>query len=100
MKEAGSLLFVIALALTFVYRRIAAAITLLACLLCAPLYFYFTFPGLFRSLFSGLEWSLPQRTGFVWNNWTIIGIAVLLITARVSLRNLRLGGDAHPRRSE
>ena len=45
MEETGSLLFVLALLLTFFYRRIAAATTLIACLLCLPLYLYFTAPG-------------------------------------------------------
>ena len=45
MKDVGTLLFVLALLLTFVYRRIAAATTLVASLLCLPLYLYFTTPG-------------------------------------------------------
>jgi hypothetical protein len=93
MQDAGSGLFVIALLLTFLYRRIAAAVTLVACLLCLPLYLYFTAPSPFRRVFSG-GLSVPLRAHFVWDNWTIVGIAVLVITAWVSVQGLRIAGDA------
>src|SRR5258708_22614988 len=71
MKEVGSLLFVPALLLTLFYRQMAAAVTLMACLLCLPLYLYFTAPGPFRRVFSKAIWSVPLRANFVWDNWTI-----------------------------
>jgi glycerol-3-phosphate acyltransferase PlsY len=92
MKDAGSLLFVTALLLTFFYRRIAALITLIACALCLPLYLYFTIPSLFRKIFRA-EWSVPLQAGFIWNNWTVAGIVVLAITASVAVRNLLFTAD-------
>jgi hypothetical protein len=43
--EIGSLLFVVALVLTFVRPRIAAALSIAASLLCLPFYLYFTAPS-------------------------------------------------------
>src|SRR5262249_8790181 len=47
MQNAGVLLFILALILTFLSRRAAAATILLAGLLCLPLYLCFTAPGPF-----------------------------------------------------
>ena len=55
LKLVGDLLLLLALPLTFVYRRIAAAIILLASPLCLPLYLYSTAPGPFRWVVGG-EW--------------------------------------------
>jgi hypothetical protein len=99
MKDVGSLLFLLALLLTFFYRRIAAGTTLTACLLCLPLYLYFAAPGLFRRVFSRGEWSGPLRTGSVWDNWTVTGIVVLAITAYLAVRAL-LTADSQPRKSD
>src|SRR4051812_12333797 len=59
MNDVGSLLFVLALLLTFFFRRMAATVTLIASLLCLPLFLYFTAPGPFRRLFGKAEWSVP-----------------------------------------
>ena len=53
MKDAGSLLFVLALVLTFIRRRIGATVSLVACALCLPLYLYFTAPSIFHGVFKG-----------------------------------------------
>jgi len=50
MFDIGTLLFVLALATTFLFPRIASIVALLASLLCFPLYFYFTAPGPFRRI--------------------------------------------------
>ena len=99
MQDVGSLLFVLALLLTFFYRRFAAAITLIACLLCLPLYLYFTAPGPFRRLFGRVEWSVPLRTSFACDKWTITGIVVLAITAYVGVRGLLFAGNSRARNS-
>ena len=96
MEETGSLLFVLALLLTFFYRRIAAATTLIACLLCLPLYLYFTAPGPFRRVFRG-EYSVPLQASFVWNKWNITGIVALTIAACLGIRGLLFAADTQPR---
>jgi hypothetical protein len=98
MKDAGWLLFIIALLLTFFYRRIAAVITLIACALSLPLYLHFTIPGLSRKILRG-EWSVPLRASFVWDKWTIAGIVVLVITAAVVIRGLLFTTDPGSRRT-
>jgi hypothetical protein len=98
MEETGSLLFVLALLLTFFYRRIAAATTLVACLLCLPLYLYFTAPGPFRWVFRG-EYSVPLQVSFVSNKWAITGIVALAIAAYVGVRSLLFAGDSQSRNS-
>ena len=100
MKEVGSVLSIFALLLTFFYRRIAAAVCLIACLLGLPPYLYFIAPGAFRPFFYGAEWSTPRRTTFVWDSWTITGIIVLAVTARVTVRSGLIAADPQSRNSE
>jgi hypothetical protein len=90
MQNAGALLFFLALFLTFFFKRIAAAIQLLACILCLPLYLCFTAPGPFRWIFRG-EWKTPLSGSFVWDWWSIGGIVTLTLAASVCLRSLSAG---------
>jgi formate hydrogenlyase subunit 3/multisubunit Na+/H+ antiporter MnhD subunit len=90
MQNAGALLFILALIVTFLSRRAAAAITLLAGLLCLPLYLCFTAPGPFRSIFKG-EWKTPLSANFVWDWWSIAGIVTVAIAVYACLRSLKLG---------
>jgi hypothetical protein len=83
--EAGTLLFPCALVLAFFYPRIAAAITLAACLSCLPLYLYFAAPGPFRWIFRG-EYSVPAPSSFVWNGRTMAGILSIFAAAYVCIR--------------
>src|SRR5713101_6278311 len=53
LYDVGTLLFVLALILTFVRLRLAALIGVTASLLCLPIYLYFTAPGPFRRVFRG-----------------------------------------------
>ncbi len=94
MKDAGGLLFILACAMMFFYRRIAAAIAILASLLCLPLYLYFVAPGSFRWLFGG-EYSVPLRASFVWDAWTILWITLLAITTFVALKILLTAEDSN-----
>jgi hypothetical protein len=89
MRDVGLLLFVLALLLTFFYRRFAASITLIACLLCLPLYLYFTYPDLFRRTFPNAKWSAPPPATFLWDDWTVVGIVMMMLTAYVGICGLR-----------
>jgi len=104
MAEDGSVLFILAIVLTFFYRRIAAVIALMASLLCLPLYLYFVAPGPFRWVFKG-EYFAPLRANFLWNNWAVAGIASLLFAIFFCQRSLSgldskvdpmYGGDVRP----
>jgi hypothetical protein len=85
--DAGSLLLVVALLLTFVYPRVAAALGLGVPLLCLPLYFFLIAPGPFRRVFRG-EYSVPLQTNFVWGKWPILGVLTLAFAASVCVWNL------------
>jgi hypothetical protein len=85
MAEIGSVLFLMALLLTFLHRRFAATIALAATLLCLPLYLYVLMPGLYRWILKG-EYSVPFTRTFHWDNWAVIGIFSLLLVAIVSFR--------------
>jgi hypothetical protein len=86
--DIGSLLFVLARVLTFVRPRIAAALAIVASLLCLPLYLYFTAPGPFRRVFGG-EYSVRVHANFVWDrsaSWGLLAVAVALC---ICISNLR-----------
>ena len=87
LHSSGVFLFILALLLTFAYPKVAAMGTLLASLLCWPLYLYFTAPGPFRHVFPG-EYSVPAQASFVWDGWAIVGMLGLVVTTYVCLRTL------------
>jgi len=86
MHFVGTLLFLLALVMTFIVRRTAAAIALLACLLCLPLYLFFTTPGPYRWIFGG-EW-LYYRASFVWDWPAVVGIVAVALAGYAAVRNL------------
>ena len=86
LYDIGSLLFIMALLLTFFLRRIAAAASIVAFLLCLPLYLYFVAPGPFRRVVGG-TYSVPLRADFVWDKWASLEILVLAIAASVDVRS-------------
>jgi hypothetical protein len=86
--EIGSLLLVLALLLTFVRPRNAAALAIVASLLCFPLYLYFTAPGPFRRVFGG-EYSVPLQANFVWDRSAIVGVLAVAVALYICIWNLR-----------
>ena len=86
MASIGSLLFLPALLLTFIFRRIAATIAIAAALLCFPLYSYVLLPGPYRWIFKG-EYSVPLDRPFHWDNWAVVGVLSLVCAAILSLRS-------------
>jgi hypothetical protein len=86
ISQIGTLLF-IPLPMTFVSRRISGAVTVLASLLCLPLYLYFMVPGPFRWVFRG-QYKVHLQANVVWEKWSIIGILALAIAAGFGLRGL------------
>ncbi len=87
MNTNGGLLFIVALTLTFIYRRIAAICALVASFLCLPLYLYIVAPGIAQRLIPG-AYRYLSRTNFVWNQWALIGILMLAVTAYLCFRSL------------
>jgi hypothetical protein len=85
--DVGVVLFVLALLLTFVYPRFAAATGIGASLMCFPLYFYFAAPGPFRRVFPG-EYSVPTHGNFVWDRGAMFGIVTLAVVTSICVSNL------------
>jgi hypothetical protein len=95
MVELGIILFAIALLVTFLRLRAAAAMILAASLLCLPFYLYFVAPGPFRAVFRG-EYTVPAPANFVWDRAMLAGIVTVLIAALLSLRILRFPTQLQP----
>lgn len=87
LSDLGLILFAAALVVTFFYLRVAALMTVIASLLCLPLYIYFAAPGAFRHVFPG-DYSAPAQAHFVWNNRIVAGIFCLLAAACLGIRTL------------
>ena len=94
MHTAGMYILVLALFLTLVTSRVAAASALIGSLLCLPLYTYFTIPGVFRLVFPG-EYSVPSGA-FRWSGWTITGLALIVVVAHFFLRNFFRPSSSRP----
>lgn len=86
-SQIGTLLFVVAIGLTFLLRRIAAGVTVTAGLLCLPLYLYLVAPGPVRRIAGG-EYSVPLQASFVWDVRAMAGICFLILAIAVSIRGL------------
>lgn len=86
MIDIGTVLFVLALVLTFMYPRIARAIALASSLLCLPLYLYFIAPVPFNQIFGfGHQFKVQPGGGLHWNGWAITGVLTLAVTTYACL---------------
>jgi hypothetical protein len=87
MAWVGIPLFVLVLALTFWYPRIAAAIGIAASLLCLPIHLYFIAPVPFAEIFApGHEFKGYMSPGFHWEKWTVIALFALVVTSLLCVR--------------
>ena len=99
MADIASLLFLLALPLTFWLRRIAGTIALAGTLLSLPFYMYILMPGPYNWIFNG-ESSMPILRPYYWNNWAVVAALSLLVTAILSIRSffkVESHGDSHRR---
>src|SRR5215470_2077625 len=85
LSDAGLLVFIAALVLSFFYPRIAGLIAVLASVLCLPFYLYLIVPGLFRDVFKG-EYSVPLTSRFVWDKSSIVASMLHLVTLGMGVR--------------
>lgn len=87
MTDVGTVLFVLALIVTFTYSRIAGAIGLASSLHRLPLYLYFIAPVSFNQIFGfGHRFKVQPSGGFYWDRWAIAGVLTLTVTIYKSLR--------------
>jgi len=88
MTDVGIVLFLLALIVTFVSARVAAAIALAASLLCLPLYLYFLAPVPFNQIFGfGHQFKVQPGAGSHWDRWAIAGVLTLAVTVYVCVNN-------------
>jgi hypothetical protein len=80
-------LLLLAILLTFVFRRAAAWLSLAASLLCWPLYLYLMFPGPVRRVTGG-EFSIQPAANFILDIWVTAGMLTLLAMTYVCVRSL------------
>jgi hypothetical protein len=105
MEEIGTVLFILAIVLTFVFPRVAAAIGLVASVLCLPLYFFISSLLLlshFAQVFArGHVFKVEPVPGFHWDIWPVAGLFALAVeildlqndgneSKRLATRRLRL----------
>lgn len=90
LVDNGWTLLLLALLLTFVFRR-AVWLLLAGTLLCWPLYLYLTFPGVaqsgIRRLLPNVIWRSPLPN-VIWYKWVMAGILALMAAMYVCVRNL------------
>lgn len=101
MEDIGTLLFIVAIILTFVFPRVAAAIALAASVLCLPLYFFFIAPVPFAKVFArGHEFKVQPTPGFHWETWPVIALFASTIAMYVCIRRFSAkGGVRTPQRA-
>jgi hypothetical protein len=93
MIDIGTVLFVLALIVTFIFPRIAGAIGLASSLLCLPLYLYFIAPVTFSQIFGvGHQFKVQPSGGFHWDKWPIAGVLTLAANICLCLRGFAVTG--------
>ena len=85
LHNLGTWLFVLAILVALLYRRIAAVEALVAVLFCAPLCFYLLAPGLFQSVLPG-DYSVGPPRGFSLAGWAVLSIVSFGAATYVSVR--------------
>jgi hypothetical protein len=89
MEDIGAAFFIVAVVLTFVFPRVAAAIGLASSVLCLPLYVFFIAPVPFAQIFArGHEFKVQPAPGFHWHMWPVTGLLALAVTLYVCIRRV------------
>jgi len=89
MEDLGISLFIVAIVLTFVFPRVAAAIGLASSLLCLPLYLFDVAPVPFAQVFArGHEFKVQPAPGFHWDIWLVTGLLALALTVYMCVRRI------------
>ena len=101
IHDIGTLLFVVAIVLTFVFPRVAAAIGLAASVLCLPLYLFFIAPVPFAKVFArGHEFKVQPTPGLHWETWPVVALFASAIAMYVCIRRFASrGGVRNPQRA-
>lgn len=94
MADNAIILFMLALVLTFLFPRVAAAIGLVSSLLCAPLCCFFIAPIPFAQVFArGHEFKVQPTPGFHWHTWPVVTLFAVALTCYLCIRRLAASGQ-------
>lgn len=89
MADIGTVLFILALVLTFVLPRVAAGIGLVSCLLCLPLYGFFVAPVAFAHIFArGHEFKVQPAPGLHWHTWPVTALLAAAVAVCICVHRL------------
>jgi len=87
MADIGTLLFILALVLTFFFPRVAAVIGLVSSLLCVPLCCFFIAPVPFAYVFApGHEFKVQQTAVFHWHTWPVVTLFAAALASFLCVR--------------
>ena len=92
MADNGILLFIIAIVLTFLFPRIAAAIGLVSSLLCVPLCAFSIAPAPFAQIFArGHEFKVRPELGLHWRTWPVVTLLAVTLACYLCVRRFVVG---------
>jgi hypothetical protein len=87
MANIGILLFIVALVVTFLFPRVAAATGIVASLLCVPLCCFFIAPVPFAQAFArGHEFKVEAQPGFHWHTWPVVTLFAAALVCYLGVR--------------
>jgi hypothetical protein len=87
MADSGTLLFILAIVLTILFPRVAAAIGLASSLLCVPLCCFFIAPLPFAHVFArGIEFSSQPTPGFHRRMWPVTTLVAVALASYLCIR--------------
>ena len=93
MADSATLLFILAIVLTFLFPRVAAAIGLASSLLCVPLCCFFIAPLPFARVFArGIEFSFQPTPGFHWRMWPVTTLVAVALASYLCIRRFVMSG--------
>ena len=93
MAEIGTVLFILAFVLIWLFPRVAAGIGLASCLLCLPLYGFFIAPVPFAHVFArGHEFKVQPAPGLNWHTWPAIALIAIAVVLCMCIHRLTASG--------
>ena len=93
MADIGTVLFVLALVLTFLVPRVAAAVGLASSLLCIPLCCFLIAPLPFAHVFArGHEFKVQPTPGLHWRTWPVTTLVAVALASYLCIRRFAISG--------
>jgi hypothetical protein len=94
MADLGTILFILALVLTFLFPRVAAGIGLVSSVLSVPLCCFFIAPVPFAQVFAhGHEFKVQPAAGIHWHTWPVLTLFAAALACALCVRRLAVSGS-------